>query len=92
MPKSISPTLGVNLNAVYPATAKIPVPIGTMVKGADGHDYLFAKASAAIASAAVCILTEPAITMATGAGAWTAPTIGGGVPINGFAWFLRTAI
>jgi hypothetical protein len=30
--------------------------------------------------------------MATGAGAWTAPTITGGVPINQYAWFKKTAI
>lgn len=71
----------------------VPSPaLGTVFKANDGHDYIFAQASAAIASAAVCILTEPAMTMATGAGAWTAPTVTGGVPINQYAWFKKTAI
>lgn len=72
--------------------ATISPKLGTVVKGDDGHDYILAQASAAIASAAVCILTEPAMTMATGAGAWTAPTVTGGVPINQYAWFKKTAI
>lgn len=93
---SITPSLGVNLKFVGPNTyndSGAPTPaIGTVVKGSDAHDYIFAKASAAIASAAVCILTEPAMTMATGAGQWTAPTVTGGVPTNNYAWFKKTAI
>jgi hypothetical protein len=85
----VSTTLGVNLAYLSPTLSRT-VPVGTVIKATDGHDYIFAKASAAIASAAVCILTEPAMTMATGSGAWTAPTITGGVPINNYAWFQKT--
>lgn len=102
MTSSISPVLGIALSVnnglVGPlpyidTTRAAPSPkLGTVVKGDDGHDYILAQASAAIASAAVCILTEPAMTMATGAGAWTAPTVTGGVPINQYAWFKKTAI
>lgn len=96
MAYSITPSLGVDLSFVgantYNETGAPTPAIGTVVKGNDGHDYIFAKASAAIASAAVCTLTEPAMTMATGAGAWTAPTITGGVPINNYAWFKKTTI
>lgn len=95
---AITPSLGANINYVggipfYDVNKSVPSPqLGSVVKGSDGHDYVFAQASAAVASAAVVILTEPAMTFATGAGAWTAPTITGGVPINGYAWLKKTAI
>ena len=94
----ITPSLGININYVgtlpyYDSNQSVPSPVlGTVVKATDGHDYIWAQASAAVASAAVVILTEPAMTVATGAGAWTAPTVTGGVPINNYAWFKRTAI
>lgn len=94
MAYSITPSLGIDLSYVGPdsdSTTLTPA-LGTVVKGSDGHNYIFAKASAAIASAAVCILTEPAMTMATGAGKWTAPTVTGGVPSGEYAWFMETAI
>lgn len=94
---SLGQTLNVNAGLVGPlgywdvAGSGKPSPqLGATVMGVDGHEYIFAQASAAIASAAVCILTEPAMTMATGAGLWTAPTITGGVPINNYAWFKKT--
>jgi len=95
---SITPSLGANVNYVggvpyWDGSNSAPSPaLGTVVKGSDGHDYVFAKASAAVASAATVILTEPAMTFATGAGAWTAPTITGGVPINQYAWLKKAAI
>jgi hypothetical protein len=102
MPITSTPVLGssVNVNGglvgaipYYDTGKSVPSPqLGSTVLAVDGHQYIFAQASAAIASAAVCILTEPAITMATGAGAWTAPTVTGGVPINQYAWFKKTAI
>lgn len=66
--------------------------LGSVVKGSDGHDYILALASANVASNAVVILTEPAMTFATGAGAWTAPTVTGGVLSGQQAWLMRTAI
>lgn len=84
---------GLGLNKIALATDPVvKQALGTVMTSDDGHDYILAKASAAIASAAVCILTEPAMTMATGAGAWTAPTITGGVPSGATAWFKKTAI
>lgn len=101
MPVTSTPSLGssINVNAGLVGTIPywdsgraVPSPqLGTKMTAVDGHEYIFAQASAAIASAAVCILTEPAMTMATGAGAWTAPTVTGGVPINQYAWFKKTA-
>ena len=83
------PALGVNQIAL--ATDRpVKQPLGTKLESDDGHQYILAKASAAIASAAVCILTEPAMTMAAGAGSWTASTVTGGVPSGATAWFKRT--
>jgi hypothetical protein len=69
-------------------------PIGTQVVGNDGHQYVYVRASAAIASGATVILTEPAFTIATGAGAFTAPVTVGAVAIaiNSFVHARRTAI
>jgi hypothetical protein len=104
MPIQSTPSLGGSLNTNAGLVGALPYydagfgrsvispPLGTVFKAIDGHEYILAQASAAIASGAVTILTEPAMTMATGAGAWTAPTITGGVPINQYAWFKKTAI
>ncbi|WP_434733759.1 hypothetical protein NL154_05675 [Rhizobium sp. YTUHZ044] len=104
MPIQSTPTLGGSLNVNAGLVGALPYydagfarsvispPIGTVVKAVDGHEYILAQASAAIASGVACVLTEPAMTMAAGAGAWTAPTITGGVPINQYAWFKKTAI
>lgn len=101
MPITSTPSLGssINVNAglvgpipYWDSGRAVPSPqLGTLMQAVDGHTYIFAQASAAIASGAVTILTEPAMTMATGAGAWTAPTVTGGVPINQYAWFKKTA-
>lgn len=66
--------------------------LGAVVNGSDGHVYILAQASANVASNAVVILTEPAMTFATGAGAWTAPTVTGGVLSGQLAWLQKTAI
>jgi hypothetical protein len=66
--------------------------IGSIMKGSDGRDYVYAQASAAVASNVAVILTEPAMTFATGAGAWVSPLVTGGTPINGWAWIQRSTI
>ncbi|QIG75007.1 hypothetical protein EVC14_009 [Rhizobium phage RHph_I3_18] len=95
---SLGPTISINGGLVgtlgyWDSGRSVPSPqLGTVVKASDGHDYIYAQASAAIASNVAVVLTEPAMTMATGAGAWTSPTVTGGVPINQYAWFKKTAI
>lgn len=96
---NITPSLGADLENVtgavpyYDGNSGVPSPqLGTVVKGADGHDYVLAQASADVASAAVVVLTEPAMTFATGSGAWTAPTVTGGIKSGGYAWLKKTAI
>lgn len=88
MPFAVSPIVGLRFTEVNPSTNG--VALGTVVTADDGHDYIFAKASGAIAGSAVCILTEPAMTMATGAGAWT--NQGTALVLNDKAWFKKTAI
>jgi len=64
--------------------------LGSVIQASDGHAYVQAQASAAVASAAtVVILTEPAMTFATGAGAWTTRTAAHA--IGDRAWLQKTA-
>ena len=65
--------------------------LGTTILGTDGHAWTFAKASAAVASSGtVVILTEPAMTFATGAGAYTTRTAAHA--IGDVAWLQKTLI
>jgi hypothetical protein len=71
-----------------------PFALGTRLRGRDGHDYVFAKASAAVPASTVVILTETAgatyMTVATGAGAWTSPAFA--LALNDYAWMRKTVI
>lgn len=98
MPRHITPSLGIGINnKIYNSLEPTKqAPIGTVVKGDDGHDYIYASASGAVAPAAVVILTEtvtngvPAYTVATGAGAWT--HVGAtALAAADKAWFKKTA-
>ena len=62
---------------------------GTVVRGSDAHDWIYAQASGAIADDTVCALTEPAMTMATGAGDWT--NRNGALTSGQYTWFQKTA-
>jgi hypothetical protein len=76
MPVITTPSLGAKVGEVYNSTtgqiAK-SAPVGTKFSYDDGHDYVMATASGAVAAGATVILTEPALTFATGAGAFTYP-------------------
>jgi hypothetical protein len=87
---SITPIVGVRINEINPPTQRFTV--GTVITHQDGHDYIFARASGAIGANAACVLTEPAMTMAAGAGAWTSPNFGQAMVLNDTAWFRKTAI
>ena len=57
---------------------------GTIVRGSDGHRYIYAQANGAIAAATRCILTDANFQMATGSGNWDS------VPAmtdNYYGWF-----
>lgn len=66
------------------------VKLGTTFRGDDGHLYVFAQASATINASTVSVLTEPAMTMASGAGDWTSPAFA--LASGDKAWFRKTAI
>jgi hypothetical protein len=68
---------------------------GSAVIGNDGHTYVLVKTTGGdIASGAAVVLTEPAMTVATGAGAYTAPVTVGAVaiPVGSFIHVRRTAL
>lgn len=100
MPYAITPVLGTDVRAngplpYYDSGKTVPSPaLGTRVTGNDGHDYVFVKASAAIAAAAApgtaVQITEPAFTAAAGAGGFNAPIAG--VANGDFFWARRTDI
>ena len=88
MPISLE-LVGANLNAIYDATEKLPLKLGTIVRGDDARMYVLAKATADIAANTASILTEPAMTVAAGAGAWTTQ---GAVKSGQVAWLRSNAI
>ena len=61
--------------------------VGTIVRGNDGHDYIYARATGAIADDATAVLSEPAMTVA---GSWTNRT-GVALAANDYAWIQKTA-
>lgn len=95
MPASrhIDPILGINLSAIYSSTdplySRLP-PLGTVVRALNGRRYVLAQASAGVADATAVVLTEPAMTFAGGAGAWT--TRSGAVSTGDRAWIESNAI
>ncbi|MEJ5081056.1 hypothetical protein [Ochrobactrum sp. MYb379] len=88
MPFPITPLVGTKPGEKNDSASKFKV--GTTFRADDGHLYVYARASAAIAASTVSVLTEPAFTMAGGAGDWTSPAF---ALANGDeAWFKKTAI
>lgn len=87
---NISETLGVALSKVYASTETLPVPLGTVVRAANGRMYILAQASATIANDTAVVLTEPAMTVAGGAGAYT--TRAGAMTSGQRAWVESNAI
>lgn len=89
---TITPSAGADIRTTYaklePGSA---INLGTVQKAKDGHDYVFAKnGGTEIDASTAVILTEPAFTVAAGAGAWTTQDFA--VPANHYAWFKRVAI
>lgn len=44
--------------------------LGTIVRGSDGHRYIYAQANGAIGATTRCVLTDSGFQMATGTGNW----------------------
>lgn len=87
---NISPTLGVDIDKVYATSEALPLPLGTVVRAANGRMYILAQASGTIANDTAVVLTEPAMTIAAGAGAWT--TRAGAMTSGQRAWVESNAI
>lgn len=89
---TITPSAGADIRTTYDKLEPgFAINLGTVMKAKDGHDYVFARnGGTQIAVNAAVILTEPAFTVAAGAGAWKAQDFV--VPANHYAWFQRTAI
>lgn len=85
---SVTPLAGLRIGEINATPNN--VALGTVVTADDGHDYIYAKATGAIANAATAALTEPAMTMASGAGSWT--NTNAALVANDKAWFKKTAI
>lgn len=86
----ISPTLGVDIDKVYTSTETLPLPLGTVIRAANGRMYILAQASATIANDTAVVLTEPAMTIAGGAGSWT--TRAGAMTSGQRAWVESNAV
>ncbi|MEL6758226.1 MAG: hypothetical protein AAFP81_17475 [Pseudomonadota bacterium] len=58
--------------------------VGTIVRGDDGHRYIYAQANGTIAATTRCILTDANFQMATGSGNWdSVPAMAD----NEYGWF-----
>ena len=90
MSRNIYPILGVDTDTIYTATERLPVPLGTVVRAANGRMYILAQASAGVANATAVVLTEPAMTFAGGAGAFT--TRKGAVTTGQRCWIESNAV
>lgn len=100
-PFRTTPQLGPQLHQIvddtrvwYDAGNRVSPVVGTRETGDDGHEYIFVRASAAIAAAAspgtAITITEPAFTAAAGAGGFTAPPVG--VASGDYFWGRKTAL
>ena len=91
-----TPQLGPQVDDVFtglpgweaPGVTEPSYSLGNKEVGSDGHDYIFVKASADIASASgngtQVVVDEPAFTAAAGSGGWYAPP---GVAITSGQYF-----
>lgn len=70
MVESVTPILGVDLARSDQGDKSVPV--GTVVRGSDGYNYILATSTATIAADTRVVLTEPAMTFAAGTGDWDA--------------------
>lgn len=88
--RNIETLLGVDLSAKYAAGAALPLPLGTVVRLANGRMAILAQASGVVANDTAVILTEPGMTFAAGAGAFT--TRAGSVVAGDRVWLESNAI
>lgn len=84
---AITPSLGVPLTQTHEAAMVQP---GSKVTGLDGHDHIYVRnaTGATIAAATAVAITEPAFTIAAGAGGFTTNVA---VPAGSYGWVRKTA-
>jgi beta-lactamase class A len=76
-----------------PADNTIKHKLGQTCQGDDGKTYVYAKANGTIASAVAVCTVSPTTFLATNAGgAYTAPTVTGGMVIGDYAWFSKAGV
>jgi hypothetical protein len=98
MAYSITPTSGINLDAIVAtnpnsAGTEVPVngPLGSQVFGSDGLLYVLAVADATIAaSTAVCDIDPDTFEVAATGGAYTSPAVA--LASGDYAWFSKASV
>lgn len=85
---AITPSTGVPLTQTH---AEPMVRPGSKVVGRDGHDHVYVRNStaASIAAATAVTITEPAFTIAAGAGGFTTNVA---IPAGEYGWVRKTAL
>lgn len=84
---NITPCTGTPLTQTH---TEPMVQVGSKVVGLDGHDHVYVRnGAAALDAAATVTITEPAFTIAAGAGGFTANVA---IPANEYAWVRKTAL
>lgn len=85
---NITPSTGVPLTQTHKEPMVQP---GSKVVGLDGHDHVYVRNStaASIAAATAVTITEPAFTIAAGAGGFTTNVA---VPAGEYGWVRKTAL
>ena len=89
---AITPSLGIDTAGVYTSGDYnySRIPLGTTVRAQNGRMYIYAQASGTVANDTAVVLTEPAMTFAAGAGAFT--TRAGAVVSGNRCWIESNAI
>ena len=98
MSYSITPTSGINLDAIVQTNAnsagtEVPVngPLGSQVFGSDGKRYVLAQAGAAVtASTATCSINASTFVVTASGGAYTSPAVA--LASGDYAWFAATSV
>lgn len=94
---NVTPILGTNDSVDFVVRsgelAPKQVALGTKTTNADGHELIWAQATGAIPASTAVVLTEPAMTVAAGAGAWSSRAFTVTAYAAGDrAWFRKNAI
>lgn len=85
---NITPVTGTPLTQTHAAPMVQP---GSKVVGLDGHDHIYCRnnTAASIAAATAVTITEPAFTIAAGAGGFTTNVA---IPAGEYGWARKTAL